>query len=243
MSTQEKKVGNKYLSGHSSIGKEIPLPKGTRWVIGDIHGCIKTLKSLLERINLKPEDQLFLLGDYINKGPSSFEVLMEVIDMKGSVYPLIGNHDKMLLDYYLQPTDELKNTLIRLNSRKFVDTDNQTRQLISNFLGGLPYYYLSGNYILVHAGFNFELEEVFNDPASMITIKDFGYDTKKVSAKTIIHGHNPKPLNVIQESINQAEKVLPLDNGCVYEGMMEGVGNLIGLNINRMKILIQPNID
>jgi len=57
-------------------GVKIEKPSiGRRIAIGDIHGCFKTFKSLLEnKIRLKEEDQLFLLGDYIDKGKRNKEV-------------------------------------------------------------------------------------------------------------------------------------------------------------------------
>ena len=55
---------------------------GRRIAIGDIHGCFKTFKSLLEtKINLTKEDQLFLLGDYIDKGKRNKEVLDYIIQV------------------------------------------------------------------------------------------------------------------------------------------------------------------
>ena len=48
----------------------------TTYVIGDVHGCYRSLLSLLEAIHYNPgEDELLFLGDLVNKGPSSLEVL------------------------------------------------------------------------------------------------------------------------------------------------------------------------
>jgi len=46
------------------------------FAISDIHGCVKTFKKLvIDIINLSKEDKLYLLGDYINKGPDSKGVI------------------------------------------------------------------------------------------------------------------------------------------------------------------------
>ena len=68
--------------------------------IGDVHGCPKTLKTLWER--LEPyEDYIHLfVGDYIDRGPDSKEVidfLLEVKQQRKTIF-LRGNHELMLLD-------------------------------------------------------------------------------------------------------------------------------------------------
>lgn len=224
-------------------GKEIPLPLGKRWVISDIHGCFHTFIALLKKIKLKKEDQLFLLGDFINKGPSSLKVLEEIIHSDKNIFPLLGNHDQKLLDYYQQPSIEKKKELIQLNANELLELDQNSINLIASFISSLPYYYISGDFILVHAGFNFSLTNVFLDLEAMIKIKEFEYDPDKVFGKQIVHGHYPKSLSEIRKAVDQKKIVIPIDNGCIYRGQMKGVGNLIGLELNQMELLVQRNID
>lgn len=47
----------------------------SRYAISDIHGCAKTFKNLLRRISFSKEDVLYLLGDYIDRGPDSKGVI------------------------------------------------------------------------------------------------------------------------------------------------------------------------
>ena len=81
------------------------------FAIGDIHGCFDTLEELVNnKIQLKKSDKLILLGDYIDRGDKSKEVVEYIIDLqkKGfNILPLMGNHEAMLLDAY----DNEKNTL------------------------------------------------------------------------------------------------------------------------------------
>lgn len=74
---------------------------GNRWVIPDIHGCFKTFKSLVEReIGLTKEDTLYLLGDYIDRGENSKEVIDYIIHITEESYNvnyLIGNHENIVL--------------------------------------------------------------------------------------------------------------------------------------------------
>lgn len=64
---------------------QIPKTKnGRRIAIGDIHGCLNTFQKLLEKIDLTHDDQLFLLGDLIDKGQRSrgvFIKIMKVLDI------------------------------------------------------------------------------------------------------------------------------------------------------------------
>ncbi len=57
------------------IGIQIDKPaSGRRLVIPDVHGCYHSLLALMEKIQVGPEDQLFFLGDYVNKGPHNRKV-------------------------------------------------------------------------------------------------------------------------------------------------------------------------
>ncbi len=75
-----------------------------RFAITDIHGCALTLKALVEeKLKLKKEDELYLLGDLVNKGPDSKGVLDYIRHLQKEQYQvtcLRGNHDQMLLDAY-----------------------------------------------------------------------------------------------------------------------------------------------
>lgn len=67
--------------------------------IGDIHGCSTALNTLLDFVNLHPDDIIVTLGDYVNKGPDSKGVLdcLIALDERGQLVPMRGNHDLMFL--------------------------------------------------------------------------------------------------------------------------------------------------
>jgi bis(5'-nucleosyl)-tetraphosphatase (symmetrical) len=68
------------------------------WVIGDVHGCWRTLERLLVRISWDPEDdELWLVGDLVNRGPSSLEVLRWAHEHSDRLTVVLGNHDLHLL--------------------------------------------------------------------------------------------------------------------------------------------------
>lgn len=68
-------------------------------VIGDIHGCLTALDTLLARVALTSEDWLITLGDYVDRGPDSRGVLERLIQLQGTgrLIPLRGNHDEMMV--------------------------------------------------------------------------------------------------------------------------------------------------
>ncbi len=84
-----------------------------RFVIGDIHGCSKALRTVLAEIQPTADDEVVFLGDYIDRGPDSRNVVDQIIELKNecSVIPLRGNHEVMLsgiIHSGLDPTVWLK---------------------------------------------------------------------------------------------------------------------------------------
>ena len=77
------------------------------WAIGDIHGCWATLQKLLGRIGWDPtRDVLWCVGDLVNRGPSSLEVLRWARSNSGRLKVVLGNHDLHLLERAVGAADE-----------------------------------------------------------------------------------------------------------------------------------------
>ena len=53
-----------------------------RYVIGDIHGCAKALRTLIETIQPNEEDEVIFLGDYIDRGPNSRDVVQQILELQ-----------------------------------------------------------------------------------------------------------------------------------------------------------------
>lgn len=80
---------------------------GKIYALSDIHGCLSPLKEALTLITLKPEDRVIFLGDYVDRGRHSCQVLQTIMDFEerhpGQVTVLLGNHDEWFCDWLFEP--------------------------------------------------------------------------------------------------------------------------------------------
>lgn len=237
-------------------GVKIENPKnGRRIVIGDIHGCSRTFKSLLEdQIYLSKEDQLFLLGDYIDKGERNKEVLdyiLELIKNGFSIFPLMGNHEYFIIrDIEFCKIRKGKNQLRNLiESKDLLNSNGDIAPKYLDFIYSLPYYYELDDFLLVHAGLDFTEEFPLTDTSSMIYARNFEVEKEKINNKTLIHGHTPIGLDEIKSQINlyKVNGEINLDNGCVYHNKSAAkgkhLGHLCGLDLDKMELFTLKNID
>jgi len=75
--------------------------------IGDVHGYDVALRAVLDQICPEPSDTIVMLGDYVDRGPGSREVIDLLIDLQSHVHlvPILGNHDEMMLSIWLGSHD------------------------------------------------------------------------------------------------------------------------------------------
>jgi serine/threonine protein phosphatase 1 len=66
------------------------------YVMSDIHGCYQEFLELLKLIEFSEQDELYILGDMLDRGPSPISLLLDLM-MRPNVYPMLGNHDYMAL--------------------------------------------------------------------------------------------------------------------------------------------------
>jgi len=233
------------------------------WVIPDIHGCAKTLKALIEDM-IKPSkhDWLYFLGDYIDRGPGSKEVIDYLMHLQYEDYNirlLMGNHEDYLVKSYEEEINlkslfglKYKNRKKKewlfhggketMESFKLDDLKDFPPKYVE-WMKNLEYYIELENFILVHAGFNFNSENPFQDKESMLWVRDFEIDSSIVKNKKIIHGHVPVSLEFIDISIkNKSYKFIDLDNGCYMHDRV-GYGNLLALELNSLEYKVQYNLD
>jgi serine/threonine protein phosphatase 1 len=212
------------------------------FAISDIHGCFDTFYDLIvTKIKLEKSDKLVLLGDYIDRGNKSREVIDFIIDLieKGfNIIPLAGNHESMLVDSF---KDSLSLPLWLMNSgestlESFGLTDvTLIDPRYIRFFNSLQYFYISEKIVFVHAGFNDSAADPFNDIKGMIWECHQSYTNQKLNKFLIIHGHRPKTIDQVLQRINSGSRVIPIDTGCVY-GREMGYGYLTALEVGSMKI-------
>lgn len=206
------------------------------FAIGDIHGCFDSLRELVEhKIKIRKSDKLVFLGDYIDRGNQSRKVIDYIIGLKDKDYDittLIGNHESMLLETLVNE-DSLPEWIRNGGSATLksfgLRTLNKLGQSYIDFFKALQYYCLIDNFLFVHAGFNDNISNPLEDKYHMIWSRREEYTNPVLKNKIIIHGHTPVPELICRQEIQDKNRVINIDTGCVY-GDMEGYGRLSAYN-------------
>ncbi|MBN1932783.1 MAG: serine/threonine protein phosphatase [Desulfobacterales bacterium] len=193
---------------------------GKIFAIGDIHGCFDKLQILMDKIDVDFDtDTLVFLGDYIDRGPNSSEVVEYLIDLKKRFSKIIflkGNHEEMLEDF-LAGIDRLKyltnggqQTLDSYlkKSRKFEASPIPQEHL--DFFKRLRLYYETDQYIFVHAGLRENIPLESQDVLDILWIRGRFIDSDYDFGKRVIFGHT-----VFPEPLVQPNKI-GIDTGAVY---------------------------
>ncbi len=208
-----------------------------RYALSDIHGCHKTFRTALDGIGLNRSDELFLLGDYIDRGPNSAGVLntiWQLQDEQYSVYCLRGNHEQMLVDHHDGKRDLYEWT----PPAAYV-------QDVVSWINDLPYYLETPGYLLVHAGLNFRHAYPLQDQEAMLWIR-YWYDEtdlKFLGDRIIVHGHTPQPQFATEADIQQLkfQQRICIDTGCSHSEA--GMGVLTALNLDTLEASFYPMAD
>lgn len=67
------------------------------YVIGDVHGQLEQLKTLIQKLNIQEEDEVYLLGDIVDRGPDPIKALQYLMEMPNCTC-LAGNHELMMVE-------------------------------------------------------------------------------------------------------------------------------------------------
>ncbi|WP_020530777.1 metallophosphoesterase family protein [Flexithrix dorotheae] len=235
-----------------NITHSIPLSKKRRLVTSDIHGCFHTFKALISKIGLTPEDQLFLLGDYVDRGPGSSRVIdyiLKLMEDGYQVFPLRGNHEEIYIDFEGKNAPKFLGQYAEENyATDLLNSMGRVKSRYLKFMKSLPYFFELENCFLVHAGFDFSSASPFENIYQMVWIRNYFYDENLAKGKQIIYGHTPTAFSEIEEAIQNKKPLIPLDNGCVFGSDFRSTvypdyGKLLCLNLDTFELISQYKID
>lgn len=187
--------------------------------VGDVHGCYSLLRKLVEEIiRFNPiRDRLIFLGDYIDRGPNSIDVVEYVFDdlqakFPESVIALRGNHEHVFLElpesrelWLRNGGYETINNAVRMGSCIEAYMPSFKRK----FLEKTTIHHEEVGYIFVHAGLKDGGLEATSDYEMMI-LRNY----KSYRGPQIIVGHTPHP------SARKYQNAIVIDSGAFASGKL-----------------------
>ncbi len=156
------------------------------YVIGDIHGRYKKLLKIWDIISTKPKGKLIFLGDYVDRGRNSREVVsfIEQLVKEDKAIAILGNHDDMFIQWWYNKRQlwEWKENYLKPTLNSYRDKHGVNKYKIQehiNFLKTLPKSYITETFYFCHSG----------DPKDPLWGRPFDNDTDLYDGKYCIHGH------------------------------------------------------
>jgi len=220
------------------------------FAIGDIHGCLNELISIHDQIlnykNYKKEkDLLIYMGDYVDRGPKSKQVIDQILQLKNKEIKtvfLMGNHEEMMVDFLFNKINNLKNWLNYGADQTFKSYDIEVVDFIKdgfednivdklrkvvieklgnehlNFFKNLNLSFSVAQYLFVHAGIDPKKNLADQSKKDYIWARSDEFFHKDFKAeKIIVHGHTPEK-NVVNYPYR-----INIDTGCYFSGKLSCV--------------------
>ena len=192
------------------------------FAIGDVHGCLSRLKELISKCYEFAGDQrahisdFILLGDYIDRGPESRQVIEFLMEQGSDFQPILGNHDQAMLLACEDP-EALKwwrkwggaETLKSYG----VDHPRDIPAEHLEFVGALPFFVDDDLRYFVHAGVRPRVTLAEQAPDDLLWIRD-PYPEDCDHGRFIVHGHTPLAAGFPELRKNRVN----VDTGAVYGG-------------------------
>ena len=190
-----------------------------KYVVSDLHGCFYKFLKMLELINFSKKDELYILGDIIDRGNNSLDIYEYIISHE-NIHMIKGNHEDMCikaledneLDLWMYNNGDCT---LKALMNKGVEYTKEFLKYIKN----LPYYKVVDNYLLVHAGVytpnnvDNNLVEVLDNFDEYTALWDRSNINKFQEIKNfkIICGHTP-----VQSIISPNHNSITYLNGKIY---------------------------
>ncbi|MGE9290502.1 MAG: metallophosphoesterase [Puniceicoccales bacterium] len=192
-------------------------------VIGDVHGCSHELQDLLDKLSPSRNDKILLLGDLVNRGPDSHQVVQTV--REHGFKSIMGNHEYRLLNYRQHRDPSILKSY-----------DYETLQQLTledwEFLSQMEPFFETedSEFVCVHGGFHpgqpwrtqslaTVCQTKWIPPEAIPPAQRQGNNSIHWSElwngpSTVIYGHTPNP------EIRYAPHALCIDTSCVYGGFL-----------------------
>lgn len=196
------------------------------WVVADIHGCLDELEKLLEITDkhIAKKDAYVFLGDYIDRGPKSKQVVDLLIDRQKN-HPnehifLRGNHEDFLLRdngnwWHNGGRETLNSYDPDWMSKEFENVKSIVGEEHWNFYNNTKLYYKEGRTFCVHAGIRPDLcYKLQSDDVFLWDRRYVGYDGDYHENLFVVYGHTPK------YEITQRKNQLGIDTAAVFGGKL-----------------------
>ena len=164
--------------------------------IGDVHGCVRALGTILEAIKPSTGDMVVFLGDAVDRGPSTRQVIDRILSLRASckVVFVLGNHEELMRNAL--SGRGLFNQWLDVGGQATIDSyggsmENIPPEHLRFLVTALPFWE-SDDEIFVHAG----LESGFslaNQTGEFLRWKHLGGSERPhISGKRVICGHTPQ---------------------------------------------------
>lgn len=211
--------------------------------IGDIHGCYRTFKKLLKEF---PNDPICLVGDLVDRGPASVDVIQFVMDNYDRIKCVKGNHEVMMLDFYKNGGRASMSDIWLHNGGKRVYDAYKYKygstKLATHidFLEKLPFYLEfpevkndEGQYLLVShsVAINADLERCAATQ-SLIWGRDFPEQDPSNGKWFNIFGHTPTPTPILTDWCAN------IDTGCCFGDTHPTYGHLTALKFPELEVVM-----
>ncbi|WP_249225540.1 metallophosphoesterase family protein [Tardiphaga alba] len=201
------------------------LPHQTlTYAIGDIHGCSNKLRDLLAQCEADADGRpatLIFLGDYIDRGPDSRNVIELLMDLQQArpdqAICLMGNHEDMLLaaaDHSAWEDRWLCNGGTQTLGSYGVSDPRDLPKAQVDWLRRLPKFHDDGRRLFVHAGIHPNRALDLQDETDLLWIKEPFLSSNKDFGRLIVHGHSPTSDRRPEIRSNR----LNIDTGAVFGG-------------------------
>lgn len=168
------------------------MPERT-FAIGDIHGCDVALRAILDQIDVTPDDRVIVLGDFVDRGPSTRRTIDLLLQLKSQceLVWLKGNHEEMMLEA-AKSAVTLRNWLMMGGREALASYGDELRNVPEThweFISASRDYFETDTEIYLHANLEPGIALGKQDSSWLRWIHLTGMEYPHESGKRIICGH------------------------------------------------------